>query len=124
MMACLLQYDLGNRITNQRSRHRSLQPKQPPLPRVGESSDREQPDENRALLAPTGRVEYNLFTPGKRHTVLPLISVEEAELEWLQSMTNEGWPVLKSGFFERHVDFGSGLERVVPLRATTPPEAA
>src|SRR5260370_42655940 len=64
------------------------------------------------------RIEYNLFAPPENVTgdKAPLITLEKADQEWLDSMDPEGWPVLPPSFFKRyHLDG----EVFIPLRNTS-----
>jgi len=75
------------------------------------------------------RIEYNLFRSAAAVDHVPLIPLEEADRDWLDSMEAEGWPVLPPDFFKRHfVDSGDDVALPeVPLRYTvapTPPESA
>jgi hypothetical protein len=67
------------------------------------------------------RVEYNMFRPSAADKHATVISLDEAEREWLDSMEAGSWPVLPPDFFKRRfVDSGDNAARVeVPLRYTT-----
>lgn len=120
-MARSLHHDHGDANNAHRHRRRSVLPQRATSPRVGHVSDGGKPDESIGKPLRAREVEYNLFAPPESKAALALVSLEEAELEWIQSMADNGWPVLARGFFDRYADFGSGLERVVPLRAATVP---
>jgi hypothetical protein len=66
------------------------------------------------------RVEYNLFHSAAADDHVPLIALEEADRDWLDSMEAEGWPVLPPDLFKRHfIDSGDNVARPeVPLLYT------
>ena len=120
MMARSLQYrDSSTQQDVRRSVQRAMEPRIAVCPKTRGSGE----CNGSVFETSVSRIEYNLFAKPEE-MILTLTNLEEAEREWLQSMNHEGWPVRSPDFFQRQADFGSGLERVVPLRHPTPARTA